>query len=119
MSTFAIRIKPSVEAELAAASLQEARGNFYTAFLHLERAHVLGQATTSEHVRVHWRMFRFAMRNQLYGEAAGQLWRWVAAAIFTAAGIVPEGNTGGADVNGFRRMPVPKDLRQVLEAARA
>jgi hypothetical protein len=119
MSTFAIRIEPSVQAELAAAGLQEARGNFYSAFQHLERAHVLGQSATSQHVRVHWRMFRFALRNQLHAEAAGQLWRLLAAAIFTAPGLVPEGNTGGADVNGFRRMPLPRDLKQALDAARA
>ena len=119
MKTFAIRIRPAVQAELDAAAVAEARGEFYTAFLHLERAHVLGQATTVEHVRVHWRMFRFALRNQLRGEAAGQAWRLVAASLFTAAGLVPEGNTGGTDVNGFRRLPVPQDLRLALDAARA
>jgi hypothetical protein len=46
VNTFATRIQPSVQAELAAADAAEARGEFYTAFLHLERAHVLGQATT-------------------------------------------------------------------------
>jgi hypothetical protein len=119
MTTFAVRIKPIVQAELAAASGAEARGEFYTAFQHLERAHVLGQATTSEHARVHWRMFRFALRHRLWGEVAGQLWRLVAASIFTAVGLVPEGNTGGSDVNGFRRLPVPQDLKQALDAARA
>ena len=117
MSTFATRIRPTVQAELAAARLHEARGNFRTAFQHMERAHVLGQAATTEHVRVHWHMFRFALRNQLHGEAAGQLWRLVAAAIFTSFGMVPEGNTGGADVNGFQRMPIPGDLKQLLDAA--
>ena len=119
MNTFAIRIKPCVQAELSAASAAEARGEFYTAFQHLERAHVLGQATTVEHVRAHWRMFQFALRNRRNGEATGQLWRLIAASIFTALGLVPEGNTGGADVSGFRRLPVPKDLKQVLDAARA
>ncbi|HSV80451.1 MAG TPA: DUF3703 domain-containing protein [Ramlibacter sp.] len=119
MNTFATRIKPIVNAELAAADAAEARGEFHTAFQHLERAHVLGQATTVEHVRVHWRMFRFALRNRLHGEAAGQAWRLVAASIFTAPGLVPEGNTGGADVSGFRRLPVPKDLKQAIDAARA
>lgn len=118
VTTFAIRIKPSVHTELAAAKAAEACGHFYTSFQHLERAHVLGQATTIEHVRVHWRMFRFALRNSLYGEAYGQLWRSVAASIFTAPGLVPEGNTGGAGISAFRRMPVPKDLQQALDAAR-
>jgi hypothetical protein len=119
VTTFAIRIKPSVQAELGASRAAEARGEFYTAFQHLERAHVLGQATTAEHVRVHWRMFRFALRNRLHGEAAGQVWRLVAASIFTMPGLVPEGNTGGTDVSGFRRLPVPNDLKRALDAARA
>lgn len=118
MNTFAIRIRPSVQAELVAAVTAESRGEFYTAFHHLERAHVLGQAATLEHVRVHWRMFRFSLRNRLHGEAAGQLWRLIAASIFTAPGLVPEGNTGGSDVSGLRRLPVPEDLQQCLNAAR-
>jgi len=118
VTNFAIRIKPSVDIELAAAQTAEACGHFYTSFLHLERAHVLGQATTIENVRVHWRMFRFALRNSLHGQACGQIWRLVAASIFTALGLVPDGNTGGVDVNGFRPMPIPKDLQQTLDAAR-
>ena len=118
MTTFALRIKPSVQAELDAAASAEALGHFYTAFQHLERAHILGQPATGEHVRVHWRMFRFAVRNRMAGEAFGQAWRMAAAAIFTAPGLVPEGNTGGADVSGFRRLPVPQDLRPLIQAAR-
>ena len=118
MATFALLIQPSVQAELDAAASAESRGHFTTAFEHLERAHVLGQPATVEHVRVHWRMFRFAVRNRRTGEAFGQAWRLVAAAVFTAFGLVPEGNTGGADVSGFRRMPVPQDLRPIIQAAR-
>ncbi|HSH92178.1 MAG TPA: DUF3703 domain-containing protein [Ramlibacter sp.] len=118
MTTYAYRIKPLVQEELDAAAAAEAKGEFYTAFQHLERAHVLGQPTTIEHVRVHWRMFRFALRNRLTGEAVGQAWRIVAASLFTAAGLVPEGNTGGSDVSGFRRMPLPQDLDAVIVAAR-
>jgi hypothetical protein len=54
MTTFTVRIRPSVQAELDAAAATEAQGQFYTAFKHLERAHVLGQPSTREHVRVHW-----------------------------------------------------------------
>ncbi len=118
MTTFAHSIKPSVQAELAAAASAEARGHFDTAFRHLERAHVLGQRATLEHVHVHWRMFRFALRNRLTGEAFGQAWRLVGATLLTPVGLVPNGNTGGADVNGFRRMPIPADLRALLNAAR-
>jgi len=119
MTTFAIRIRPSVQAELEASALAEARGQFYTAFQHLERAHVLGQPATSEHVRVHWRMFHFALRNRMPREAFGQAWRIAGAALFTAVGWVPTGNTGGSDVSGFRRMPLPQDLQAELDAARS
>ena len=111
VTTFAIRIQPNVQREIAAAAAAEARGHFCTSFEHLERAHVLGQAATAEHVRVHGHMLRFALRNSLHREAFGQLWRLVAACIFTAPGLVPEGNTGGSDVSSFRCMPIPKDLQ--------
>ena len=118
MITFALRIQPYVQAELDAAASAEAQGRFHSAFAHLERAHVLGQRSTVEHVRVHWRMFRFALRYRLAGQAFGQAWRIVAASLFTPLGLVPEGNTGGTDVSGVRRMPVPQDLAQVIAAAR-
>ena len=119
MTTFPLRIRPSVQAELEAAASAEARGHFHTAFGHLERAHVLGQPATAEHVRVHWRMFRFALRNGRAGEAFGQAWRLAAAALFTPVGLLPHGNTGGANVNGLRQMPIPDDLRRIIASARA
>jgi hypothetical protein len=41
----------------------------------------------------------------------------IGAGIFTAVGLVPMGNTGGSSVNGFRRMPVPRNLQAVIEDA--
>jgi hypothetical protein len=117
MNAYPIRIKPFVQAELDASRAAEQRGEFATAFRHLERAHVLGQPVPGQHVRVHWRMFRFALRHRLAGEAAGQSWRLVAAATFTVIGLLPIGNTGGADVSGFRPMPIPDDLRQAIALA--
>lgn len=117
MTTFSRRIRPAVQEELDAAARAESLGHFTTAFRHLERAHVLGQPVTREHVRVHWHMLRFALRNQWRGEAAGQLWRLFAASLFTPFGLVPAGNTGGSDVSGFRRMRIPADLRTVIALA--
>lgn len=119
MTTFALRIKPSVQAELDASASAEAQGHFYTAFQHLERAHVLGQSATVEHVRVHWRMFWFAVRNRRAGEVFGQAWRMLAASLFTPIGLVPLGNTGGSDVSGLWRMSLPRDLQEVIQFARA
>lgn len=118
MSRFARRIRSSVQFELDAASHADARGEVQLAFRHLERAHVLGQAATVEHVRVHWWMFLWAMRQRKVGEALGQLWRLLAAAAMTGIGRLPAGNTGGANVNGFRPMPIPPDLQRAIDAAR-
>jgi len=118
MSDYAIRIMPSVQRELDAAMAAEARGHFFTASEHLQRAHVLGQASTLLHVRVHWRMYRLSARNRLKGEAFGQLWRTIAAALFTALKLVPAGNSGGAQVSGFQRMTVAEDLQALMDAAR-
>jgi Protein of unknown function (DUF3703) len=118
MPRFARRIRPSVRFELDAASHADARGDAGLAFRHLERAHVLAQAVTFEHVRVHGRMFLWAIQHRKAGEALGQLWRLLAAALKTCLGWVPLGNTGGTSVSGLRRMPVPPDLQRILDAAR-
>jgi Protein of unknown function (DUF3703) len=118
MSRFARRIRSSVQFELDAANQAEARRETEAAFRHLERAHVLGQAATVEHVRVHWRMFLWATRHRKPVEAAVQFWRLVAAALLTGIGLLPKGNTGGANVSSLRRMPVPHDLQRVIDAAR-
>ena len=117
MPRFARRIRSSVQFELDAASDADTRGEAQVAFQHLERAHVLGQATTVEHVRVHWRMFLWATRHRKVGEALGQFWRLAAAAAMTGIGRLPAGNTGGANVSGFRPMPIPPDLQRAIDAA--
>lgn len=118
MFRFSRRIRPSVRFELEAASRADARSDAAAAFGHLERAHVLGQAATVEHVRVHWRMFLWAIRHRKAAEAFGQLWRLIAAALVTGIGWIPEGNTGGAGLSAFRRLPIPADLQRILNAAR-
>ena len=118
MSAFATRIRPHVQAELDISNAAEREGFGDLAFHHLERAHVLAQSATMLHVRAHWRMFLFALRQRLPGEAFGQLLRMLLAAPLTIVGVVPTGNTGGSAVNGFMPMPVPADLQRVIDAAR-
>ena len=119
MFTFARRIRSSVQFELDQASRSDANGWAGAAFRHLERAHILGQAATVEHVRVHWYMLLWALRHRKPGEIAGQIWRLTAAALMTGLGSLPDGNTGGANVSGFRRMPIPADLQHVIDAAKS
>ena len=58
-----------------------------------------------------------AIREALECEFAGQLTRIAAAAVFSHL-WVPVGNTGGANVSAMRPMPVPSDLRAILDADR-
>lgn len=119
MNPFHRNIRPHVQAALDAAQAAEASGHAGEAFSHLERAHVLGQAATAEHVRVHWQMFRWGLRQRDLRECLGQVVRIVGAATKTAFGLVPHGNTGGANVSPVRPMPVPADLAALIRAARA
>jgi Protein of unknown function (DUF3703) len=118
VSTFGRRIRPYVEREILAAYQADAQGQPNIAFSHLERAHVLGQASTVEHVRVHWHMFLWGIRQRNVRECLGQLLRIAGAAISTAVGLVPRGNTGGTNVNPFKSMPIPPELAALIEKAR-
>jgi hypothetical protein len=117
MSSFAQRIRPFVQAELDAAQHARARRDFCGEFAHLERAHVLSQATTLLHVRVHAAMLLWGIRQRSVREVAGQLFRIVGAATKSWAGLVPQGNTGGANVDAFRRMPIAPELQHLIDAA--
>jgi len=118
MTRFARRIRPHVDRELGAAWAAHAAGRAQAAFQHLERAHMLGQASTVQHVRVHVHMLVWAARHRQPRELLGQLLRIVGAATKTAFWI-PVGNTGGANVSPIRPMPIPPDLARIIAAARA
>ena len=117
MNTFATRIEPAVTSELCAAAAREAAGDVQVSFRHLERAHVLGQASTVQHVRVHVQMLLWAVRHRVPREAAGQLLRVIGAATKTAIGWVPTGNTGGSNISPFKQVPIPADIQRVLDGA--
>ena len=64
-------------------------------------------------------MLLWGARQRRPRECVGQLLRLAGAATKTALGLVPHGNTGGANVSPFRRMHVPPDLAALIEKARA
>jgi hypothetical protein len=79
----------------------------------------LGQASTVEHVRIHWLMFLWGFRQKNLNEMLGQIMRMVGAATKTAVGFVPSGNTGGSNVSPFKSLPISPDLALKIQAARA
>ena len=109
-------IRAAVQREIDAAEGLLDRGEPEKAFHHLERAHVLGQADTRDHTRVHVRMLKVGALLRDGREVAGQLLRIAGAASKTPLGIYPKGNTGGANVSPFQRMEIPEDLKRILES---
>ncbi len=114
------KVRPTnLELQLAIADDFAARGEFQRSFEYLERAHILSQSSTFQHVRVHWLMLLWAVRQRDVPEFLGQIVRIVGAACVTALGLVPTGNTGGANVSPFRPMPIPADLAALLPPPRS
>ena len=116
---FTRNIRPYVEEELALARNEQNYGNKAEAFAHLENAHVLGQASTRLHVKVHVQMLLWAVKQGKIGEVFGQLFRIAGAATKTAFGLVPHGNTGGANVSPFKAMPIKPNLNTIIKKARS
>ena len=73
-----------IEDEIRLAAAAERNGELGLAFSHLERAHVLGQSNTGSHTRVHWLMFRLALKMRSPREIWGQFVRIVGAATILA-----------------------------------
>lgn len=107
-------LRAAYDAELAAARTATGGGDVEGAFHHLERAHILSQRYTAKHVHVHWLMLRLGASGGAWREVVGQASRIVAAALFSRI-WVPTGNTGRANVSALKPMPIPDDLRSVLE----
>ncbi len=110
-------LRAAYQESLAAARRQFARGDYRQAFSMLERAHILGQHYVWPHVWVHGWMLRVGWQLRQPREVLGQLLRIVAAAVFSRL-WVPDGNTGGSNVSALRPMPIPEDLRALLDADR-
>jgi hypothetical protein len=92
-----------------------AQGDRNKAFSMLEDAHVIGQQSTYFHCLVHYKMLQHGLRYRDFKEVFGQVFRLVGAFTKTAIGLVPIGNTGGANMSPFKRLPVSKDNQAILD----
>ncbi len=114
MSQFTKKITPYVNAELTKAIKAESEGKYASAFTHLENAHVLGQASTYWHVKVHVLMLFWGIRRRDAKEIFGQVIRIIGAAALTAIKGVPIGNTGGSNVSPVKVMPIKPEHAEIL-----
>src|SRR5262245_59270388 len=106
------KLREAYESEMRAADAAQRVGSLDLAFQHLERAHILGQQYVATHVRTHLAMLRIGWQRRDLREIVGQVVRVPAAAIGSALGVPPGGNTGGANVGFFAQMPIPADLKE-------
>ncbi len=114
------RLMPVAVAERLGADLASARaadrvGDEGEAWALLEEAHVLSQPWAWPHIRVHAAMLALGWRTRDRPEVLGQLLRIVVAGPGSLTGRYPEGNTGRASVPATQPMPIPDDLRMLLE----
>lgn len=90
-------------------------GNTDEAWRALERAHILSQPYLALHLTNHWEMLTFAIFERDTREIIGQIVGLALAPLGSLTGRIPIGNTGRSNVSAFRPMPVPEDLRNVIE----
>ena len=64
-------------------------------------------------------MLLWAVKQGNIGEFFGQLFRIAGAATKTVFGLVPHGNTGGANVSPFKAMPIEPNLNTIIKKARS
>ena len=64
--------------------------------------------------QVHWLMLKFGIKIKSNREILGQLPRLLVGGIKSFVGIIPVGNTGGANVPPLKRMEIPEDLKKLL-----
>ena len=90
------------------------KADLRAAWRHLERAHIIGQAFFKQHTQVHWLMLRFGIKIKNRKEILGQLPRLLVGGIKSFVGVIPIGNTGGANVPPLQAMEIREDLKKIL-----
>ncbi len=107
-------LKPYYEKELINYANEYSSGNIKGAWLHLERAHILGQRYPLEHTVVHWKMLLFGFKIKNRKEIIGQIPRLIFGGIKSFVGKVPLGNPGGANVPPLKSFPLEIELQNIL-----
>lgn len=108
-------LSAAFEKEIDLAKELIARHELERGLVHLERAHVLGQAFVVPHTRSHWWMLKVESRRRRPRAAFGQALRIALGALGSLVGIVPVGNSGSSDVSPFLRMPIAPELQRIIE----
>lgn len=106
-------IEHVVRHEWASAAAARRAGDLDCAFAHLERAHIVGHRHTWQPARAYCGMLAIGWHWRDRREIVGQLGRITA--LLCSRLWVPVGKTGGANVSPFTPMPLPDDLRALID----
>lgn len=109
---------PHYEKALALYQVLIEQGQLSEAWAQLERAHIIGQAYPYQHTQVHWWMLKFGMKIKSMPEIMGQIPRLLVGGVKSFVGVIPIGNTGGANVSPLKPMKIPEDIKQLLDEYR-
>ncbi|WP_422353880.1 DUF3703 domain-containing protein [Roseivirga pacifica] len=102
-TTLPQKLKPYYQVELIAYQNSYAQKDLQSAWNHLERAHVIGQAYPWPHTYVHWKMLQFGISIKSWKEVLGQIPRLLVGGVKSFVGKIPVGNTGGTNVRHLSR----------------
>lgn len=103
------------EAELCKAHIAIDEKNFESAWIALQRAHILGQTDPVAHAIAHWNMLKLAWKQGDAKEIAGQLMPTLLAIPLTLFFGQKRFLRGGkANVDEKEKMSIPEDIRKVL-----
>lgn len=106
--------RSALDNEMAAYRFAWCKGDTVSAWVALERAHIISQPWLVPHLHIHGLMLWLAARTHDWREARGQLLRLALVPLGNLTGRFPHGNTGRSNVSAFAPMPIPGDLRSVL-----
>ncbi len=112
------KLKEFINREWNESSYALLRNDYATAWHHLERAHILAQQSPWLHTVSHFKMLACAVRQGNAVEILGQIQRIAVAGPASLVGILPVGNVGSSRVSPYRKMDIPKDLKEKLEQSR-
>jgi len=110
-------LRPYYDAELTAYKERMEAGNLSNAWLHLERAHIIGQRYPFTHSYVHWKMLHYGIHIKSGKEVIGQIPRLIFGGVKSFVGKVPLGNPGGANVPPLKPFKISSELQAILEHA--
>lgn len=104
------QLKKYYKIELTKAKIAIKDSDNELVWLHLERAHILGQRYPYQHTQTHWLMLCQGIKSKNVKEIFGQLVRLLLGAPFSFINKIPVGNVGSTRVSMIKQQAIPKDI---------